>query len=83
MTLQKLLKLSDHEMNNKFIEAEQRRIEAYSFEGDLQVEVKRDMGKWAKDTGVWTSMHYNQIVEAFAEDRGWTQEGFTGMEVVY
>ena len=82
MTLQKLLKLSDHAMEIKFVEAEQRRIEPYVYEGDMQAEVKSDMGKWAKATGVWGSMHYSQIVEAFAEARGWKQEGFTGMEIV-
>ena len=66
----------------QFIEAEQRRIEPYVCEGDLQAEVKSDMGKWAKATGIWGSMHYSHIVEAFAESRGWTQEGFTGMEII-
>lgn len=82
MTLQKLLELSKREGDNRFIEAEQRRIEPYVCEGDMQAEVKSDMGKWAKSTGVWGSMHYSQIVEAFAEARGWKQEGFTGMEIV-
>ena len=82
MTLEKLLELSNREMEIKFVEAEQRRIEPYVCEGDMQAEVKSDMGKWAKATGVWGSMHYSHIIEAFAEARGWTQEGFTGMEIV-
>jgi len=65
-----------------FVEEEQRRIEPYVCEGDMQAEVKSDMGKWAKANGVWGSMHYSHIVEAFAEARGWTQEGFTGMEII-
>jgi hypothetical protein len=82
MTLDKLLELSKREGDNRFIEAEQRRIEPYVCEGDMQAEVKSDMGRWAKATGVWGSMHYSHIVEAFAEARGWTQQGFTGMEII-
>lgn len=67
----------------KFIEEEVNRINAGVFEGDMQADVKSDMGKWAKATGVWESMHYSQIVEAFAEARGWKQEGFTGMEIIF
>jgi len=65
-----------------FVEEEQRRIEPYVCEGDMQAEVKSDMGKWAKATGIWGSMHYSHIVDAYAEARGWTQEGFTGLEIV-
>jgi len=82
MTLDKLLELSKREGDNRFIEAEQRRIEPYVCEGDMQAEVKSDMGRWAKATGVWGSTHYSHIVEAFAEARGWTQQGFTGMEII-
>jgi len=81
MTLDKLLELSEREGIRKFIEAEHRRIEPWTCEGDMQAEVKSDMGKWAKSTGVWGTMHYSHIVESFAEARGWTQEGFTGMEI--
>lgn len=79
MTFEKLLE-QIHEGDIKFIEDEQRRINAWKQEGDMEAEVKSDMGKWAKATGVWGSMHYSHIVEDFAEARGWTQEGFTGME---
>ena len=65
-----------------FVEEEQRRIDPYVCEGDMQAEVKSDMGKWAKSTGVWGNMHYSHIVEAFAEARGWTQECFTGLEII-
>ena len=65
-----------------FVEEEQRRIEPYVCEGDMQAEVKSDMGKWAKATGIWGSMHYSHIVDAYAEARGWTQEDFTGLEIV-
>ena len=69
-------------MDNLFIEDEGRRIDPYVYEGDMQAEVKSDMGRWAKATGVWGNMHYSHIVEAFAEARGWTQEGFDEMEVI-
>ena len=69
-------------IDNLLIEEEGRRIEPYICEGDMQAEVKSDMGKWAKATGVWGSMHYSHIVEAFAEARGWMQEGFDEMEII-
>ena len=69
-------------IDNLFIEEESRRIDPYVCEGDMQAEVKSDMGKWAKATGVWGSMHYSHIVDAYAEARGWTQEDFTGLEII-
>jgi hypothetical protein len=81
MTFEKLLE-QIHEGDLKFIEDEQRRIEPQICEGDMQAEVKSNMGKWAKATGVWGSMHYSHIVDAYAEARGWTQEGFDEMEVI-
>lgn len=82
MTLDKLLELSKHAGEVKFVEEEQRRIEPWACQGDMQAEVQVDMGRWAKDTGAWGSMHYSHIVDAYAEHRGWSQEGFTGMEIV-
>lgn len=82
MTFQELLELSERSADIKFIEAEQRRIEPWVCEGDMQAEVKSDMGRWAKATGVWGTMHYSHIVAAYAKHRGWTQEDFTGMEIV-
>lgn len=69
-------------IDSLLIEEEYRRIEPYVCEGDMQAEVKSDMGRWAKATGVWGSMHYSHIVEAFAEARGWTQTGFDEMEII-
>ena len=81
MTLDKLLELSKRESDVKFIEEEQRRIEPWVCQGDMQAEVQIDMGRWAKDTGIWGDMHYSHIVAANAEARGWTQKGFTGLEM--
>ena len=69
--------------DTKFIEEEVNRINAEVREGDMQAEVKSDMSKWAKATGVWGSMHYSQIVDAYAEYRGWTQEGSNEMEIIF
>lgn len=67
---------------NEFIWAEIDKINnAVSFQGPLSVAVQRDMGEWAKANGWWGSSHYQDIVLAHAEARGWTQEGFTGMEI--
>ena len=82
MTLEKLLEISQREGDRKFIEAEQRRIEPYSFEEYHQSQVKQDMKAWARKEGLWPQINYYRIIEAHAEDRGWTQEGFTGLEIV-
>lgn len=67
----------------QFIEEEVHRINAWKHEGDMEAEVKSDMGKWAKATGIWTRpIHYRHIVDAYAEARGWTQEGFDEMEII-
>jgi len=58
----------------QFIEEEVHRINAWKHEGDMEAEVKSDMGKWAKATGVWGQMHYRDIVLLNAEQRGWTQK---------
>tara|TARA_A200000159_G_C7322635_1_gene339484 strand:+ start:471 stop:749 length:279 start_codon:yes stop_codon:yes gene_type:complete len=34
------------------------------------------------ETGLWPSADYRDIIDAHADARGWTQEGFTGMEIV-
>jgi len=31
---------------------------------------------------MWPSSHYANIVDAHAEARGWTQEGFDEMEII-
>jgi len=68
---------------NGFVMAadEVARVHAEIVQGDMQAEVKSDMGKWAKASGRGWSRHHSHIVDAYAEARGWTQEGFTGMEI--
>jgi hypothetical protein len=81
MTLEKLLEISEREGVRKFIEGEQRRIEPYAFEGDLQYQLKQDVKAWAVKEGLWPRINRFRIAEAYAEEKGWTQEGFTGMEI--
>lgn len=81
MTLEKLLEMSQREGDKKIIEAEQRRIEPYAFEADQQYQVKQDMKAWAQKEGLWPQINYHRIIESHAEARGWTQEGFTGLEM--
>lgn len=81
MTLDKLLEMSQREGDKKIIEGELRRIEPYAFEADQQRQVKQDMKQWGLREGLWPQINYNRIIEAHAEARGWTQEGFTGLEM--
>jgi hypothetical protein len=82
MTLDKLLEISQREGDIKFIEAEQRRIKPYTFEADQSVQIKQDVKAWAVKEGLWPRINRFRILEEYAESRGWTQEGFTGMEIV-
>lgn len=63
------------------IEEEQNRINAQTAQGEQSSAVQSDMKKWAQKEGLWPQINYGRIVEAHAEDRGWTQEGFTGLEM--
>jgi len=51
-------------------------------QGDQSCMVQRDMKQWAQKEGMWPMSQYTHIVDAHARHRGWTQEGFTGMEIV-
>ena len=66
----------------KFIEEEQRRIEPYTAQGEQSSMVQSDMKKWAEKEGHWPQMDYIHMVAAHGVARGWTQEGFTGMEII-
>jgi hypothetical protein len=81
MTLDKLLELSEREGVRKFIEAEQRRIKPYTFEAEQSVQVKKDVKAWALKEGMWPRINRFRIVEEYAEELGWSQEGFTGLEM--
>jgi len=64
-----------------FVEEEQRRIEPYTMQGEQSIMVQSDMKKWAEKEGHWPMMDYVHMIAAHAVARGWTQEGFTGMEI--
>ena len=63
-------------------EEEINRLEALPFQGEQSCMVQVDMKKWAQKEGLWPQINYSRIVEAHADARGWTQEGFTGMEII-
>ena len=64
-----------------FIEEEQNRINAGTAQGEQSIMVQLDMKKWAVENDMWPVSQYVNIVDAHAVARGWTQEGFTGMEI--
>jgi hypothetical protein len=63
-------------------EEEINRIEASPVQGDQSIMVQSDMKAYGLKTGLWPNSHYDNIIGAHADARGWTQEGFTGMEIV-
>lgn len=65
-----------------FILEEVDRINAGTAQGEQSIMIQSEMKRWGLDTGMWPNSHYQDIVLAHAEARGWTQDGFTGMEVV-
>lgn len=64
------------------VEEELERINALPFQGEQSSMVQVDMKKWAQKEGHWPQMDYVHMIAAHAVARGWTQEGFTGMEIV-
>ena len=63
-------------------EEEINRLEALPVQGQQSIAVQIDMKKWAQKEGMWPHSNYGNIIEGHADARGWTQEGFTGMEIV-
>ena len=59
------------------------RIHADTVQGEQSCMVESDMKKWARKEGLWPHMNYsNDHHCSHAEARGWTQPGFTGMEII-
>jgi len=56
-------------------------INALPAQGEQSIMVQSDMKKWAEKEGHWPQMDYVHMIAAHAVARGWTQEGFTGMEM--
>jgi len=63
-------------------EEEINRLEASPVQGDQSCMVQRDMKQLAQKEGMWPMSQYTHIIDAHARHRGWTQQGFTGMEIV-
>ena len=57
------------------------RIDAKPVQGEQSIMVQHDMKKWAEQEGHWPMMDYVHMIAAHGVARGWTQEGFTGMEI--
>lgn len=62
-------------------EEEMNRLEAQPVQGVQSCTVQSDMKKWAYNEGHWLEKPYAYIIAAHAKHCGWTQEGFTGMEI--
>lgn len=70
-----------------FVEKEVDRINADTVQGEQSTMVQSDMRDWALDNDIWGSSDHKfvdwfDIVESYAQARGWYQEGFSGMEVI-
>ena len=60
---------------------EVERLYSENVKGVQEETVRKEMKAWAISNGMVTTAEYKDIVSAHAKARGWTQEGFTGMEV--
>ena len=82
----RVMKKETNQMNtddNTFIWDEHARINPTTFQSQHSSMVQSDMKAYALKTGLWPSSDYRRIIRRHAEARGWTQEGFTGMEIIY
>jgi hypothetical protein len=64
-----------------FIFEEVDRINAEKVQGEQSIMVQHDMKAWAVENGHWPATIYGHIIDAHAIARGWSQEGFTGLEM--
>ena len=66
---------------NGFVMAadEVARIHADNVQGEQSIAVQIDMKKWCKERGLTRQLN---IVNMYAEAKGWAQEGFNGMEII-
>ena len=65
-----------------FIMEEVDRINPMPVQGEQSIMVQRDMKQWGVENGMWPNLAYWKIVYDHAEARGWTQDGFTGLEII-
>lgn len=69
-------------MEMDIIQDEISRINADTAQGEQSTMVQKDMKQWALKEGHWPQMDYVHMIAAHGVARGWTQEGFTGMELI-
>ena len=69
--------------DSTFIWEELARINPTTFQSKHSAMVQSDMKAYALKAGLWPNSDYKRIIRRHAEARGWTQEGFTGMEIIY
>ena len=69
-------------MDSLLIEEEARRIDSQPVQGEQSIMVQKDMKQWGVENGMWPNLTYWKIVYDHAVARGWTQEGFTGLEII-
>jgi hypothetical protein len=63
------------------VECEAERIYAQNTQGEQSVMIQSDMKAWAISNWKCPTAEYKDIVDAYVRARGWTQSGFTGMEI--
>ena len=69
-------------VDDMIIEEETRRVDPESVSGELATMILSDMKNWALKKGLWNSEPYIDLVVLHAQDRGWVQANFTGMEIL-
>lgn len=82
----RVMKKETNQMNtddSTFIWEELARINPTTFQSQHSVMVQSDMKAYGLKTGLWPNSDYKRIIRRHAEARGWTQEGFTGMEIIH
>jgi hypothetical protein len=82
----RVMKKETNQMNtddSTFIWEELARINPTTFQSKHSAMVQSDMKAYALKAGLWPNSDYKRIIRRHAEARGWTQEGFTGMEIIH
>lgn len=64
------------------IQEEIDRVYAEPAISEQAVMIQSDMKQWALKEGHWPQMDYIHMIAAHAVARGWTQESFSGMEII-
>jgi len=69
-------------VDDMLVEEEIRRVSPEMVQGELPTMILRDMKIWALKKGLLNSEPYNDLVVLHAQDRGWVQANFTGLEIL-